>query len=318
MKGKLKEFIDEYIFSKYLWSNYSYILLITIAFLMLMIIGHFWSLISTAENFWISVLPSAFVDVISIVISTIIVAIFIDNYQSNKEKNNLYKILKVPHQDLINGLLSPYFVILRQLSSDDKATFKIYNINDFIEEHISNEILDKKIIKYKSYWNKASLQDLIDSGEVNVEEVLNGKDYASVRAELYGYKKESLSLIEKYLSEYKLILSKEYMILLFEIKSALNQPAFNIIKYNEKYFQGGVQDKQDYGMMHQKFADSILKLIRYFNDIDVQKHWNDEVYEKDILNETREHRSIFALFIFIGILIILMVVAIKTLDYFIL
>ncbi|SCY43213.1 hypothetical protein [Lysinibacillus fusiformis] len=192
MKEKVKEFINEYIFSKYLWSNYSYILLITIAFLMLMIISHFWSLISTAENFWISVLPSAFVDVISIVISTIIVAIFINNYQSNKEKNNLYKILKVPQQDLINGLLSPYFVILRQLYSDDKATFKIYNINDFIEDHISNEILDKEIIKYKSYWNKASLQDLIDSGEVNVEEVLNDKDYASVKAELYGYKKESL------------------------------------------------------------------------------------------------------------------------------
>ncbi|SCY43226.1 hypothetical protein [Lysinibacillus fusiformis] len=125
-------------------------------------------------------------------------------------------------------------------------------------------------------------------------------------------------MIEKYLSEYKLILSKEYMILLFEIKSALNQPAFNIIEYNGKYFQGGVQDKQVYAMMHQKFADSILKIIRYFNDIDVQKHWNDEVYEKDILNETREHRSIFALFILIGILMILMIVAIKTLDYFIL
>lgn len=86
--------------------KYAYPIIIIMGFCILILISWFYSLlkIDNASAFWSSVLPSAFVDIVSLVISTILITKIIERKRIHNEKNKTYNIIKRPHSRLINGM----------------------------------------------------------------------------------------------------------------------------------------------------------------------------------------------------------------------
>ena len=256
--------------------EYAYPIIIIVGFCFLILISWFYSQLNIEDDsmFWSSVLPSAFVDVISLVISTILITKIIGRKKVYNEKNRLYKIIKLPHKRIIDYMMLEYIYLIKNKHANyytklfPKDNFMFENISPYFRENV-HEDFQKDIIVIK----KRYMEDTTDG--VTSEYV---KDAEVMRLKLMeDYQQNIHDAINKYMSEYSSILTIEYLIHLVEIKEKLNSnPLWVYSFFGDQDVMPVKIDIEKYIKSNQDYIDSILKLIRYFGDIDVQGIWDKE------------------------------------------
>lgn len=117
--------------------EYAYPIIIIIGFCILVLISWLYNQlkIEDASIFWVSVLPSAFVDVISLVVSTILITKIIDRKKIFNEKSKLYRIIKRPHKKLSKFILLEYQYLI--MNKHDTHLTKVFSENNFMFQDIA-------------------------------------------------------------------------------------------------------------------------------------------------------------------------------------
>ncbi len=256
--------------------EYAYPIIITIGFSILVLISWLYNQlkIEDASIFWASVLPSAFVDVISLVVSTILITKIIDRKKIFNEKSKLYKIIKRPHKRLIDFILLEYIYLIKNKHANyftkefTESNFMFENIAPYFREYV-HENFQKDIIVFKKTYHE------IDENGVMLEYV---KDEEVMRIKLMiEYQQKIKNAINKFMNEYSSILTTDYLVILVEIKEELNSNPLGVYSFfGDKEFSPIKINVEQYIISNQKYLDSVLKLIRYFGDIDVQAAWENE------------------------------------------
>lgn len=256
--------------------EYAYPIIIIVGFCILIFIEWFYSRLNIEDDsiFWVSVLPSAFVDVISLVVSTILITKIIDRKKTYNEKNRLYRILKVPHKRLIDFMLLEYNYLIKNKHGDyftkvfPESNFMIEDIAPYFRENV-HEGFQKDIIVFRKKHHEKTKDGVM------VEYV---KDEEVMRLKLMEeYQKKINQRISKYMSEYSTILTTDYLVILVEIKEELNSnPLWVYSFFGDNEILPVKIDVDQYIQSNQNYLDSVLKLLRYFSDIDVQEEWDKE------------------------------------------
>lgn len=255
--------------------EYAYPIIIVIGLCLLILISWFYSSLNIDDTsaFWISVLPSAFVDVISLVISTILITKIIDRKKAHNEKSKLYKILKTPHKKLIDYILLEYLYVIMNKHANyftkepPENNFRVDNIEPYFRENVHRNFQKDVIVFEKSY------PEYDESGEITG----HVEDKNVMRSTLmYEYQKNVERVINKYISDYSPILNADYLVILVEIKEILNSNPFGVYKYSKDGEINPITiiNIEKYIQKNQNYLDGVLKLVRFFSDIDVQAAWN--------------------------------------------
>ncbi len=256
--------------------EYAYPIIIIIGFCILVLISWLYSQlkIEDASVFWGSVLPSAFVDVISLVVSTILITKIIDRRKIFNEKSKLYRIIKRPHKRLIDFILLEYIYLIKNKHANyftnefPESNFMFENIAPYFRENV-HENFQKDIIIFNKTYRE------IDKNGVMVEYV---KDEEVMRIKLMiEYQQKIKNAINKFMNDYSSILTTDYLVILVEIKEELNSNPLEVHSFfKDNEFSPIKINVEQYIISNQKYIDSVLKLIRYFGDIDVQAAWDKE------------------------------------------
>lgn len=255
--------------------EYAYPIIIVIGLCLLILISWFYSSLNIDDTsaFWVSVLPSAFVDVISLVISTILITKIIDRKKVHNEKSKLYKILKIQHKFLIDYILQEYLYVIKNNHANYfttellKNNLRIANIAPYFRENVHKNFQKDVIVFEQSYSEQDENGEIPDHVEVKL--VKRG-------TLMYEYQKDVEGVINKYISDYSPILTADYLVILVEIKELLNSNPFGVYKNpkDEDVYSMTILDIEKYIQKNQNYLDGVLKLVRFFSDIDVQAAWN--------------------------------------------
>lgn len=260
---------------KRIFGEYAYPIIIIVGFCMLVLISWLFNKINSGDQiaFWASVLPSAFVDVISLVVSTILITKIIDRKKIYNEKSRLYKIINKPHKRLIDLMLLEYMYLIANKHANyftrevNLENFKVESIAPYFRENVhKNFQKDVLVMKEKTI-------EVVDGVEYE-----GRKDKEVLRLELMEkYHKNINQKITDYIKEYNPILTTEYLVLLMDIKEEIKSNPLRVHSFfGDSDYIPSIINVEDYILRNQKYMDSILKLIRYFNDIDVQGIWEDK------------------------------------------
>ncbi|MCR8853510.1 hypothetical protein [Lysinibacillus fusiformis] len=256
--------------------EYAYPIIIIVGFCILILISWFYSQlkIDDASVFWSSVLPSAFVDVISLVISTILITKIIDRKKIFNEKSKLYRIIKRPHKRLIDLILLEYLYLIMNKHNTHftkdlpENNFMFQDIAPYFRENVHKDFQKDIIFIKKNYFEQT--EDDVIGEYVKDEEVM--------RLEMMNeYQKKTKNAINKFMNEYSSILTSDYLVILVEIKEELDSNPLGVYSFfRDNEFSPIKINVEQYIISNQKYLDSVLRLIRYFGDINVQAAWENE------------------------------------------
>ncbi|KOS61958.1 hypothetical protein FJQ98_19300 [Lysinibacillus agricola] len=261
---------------KKIMGEYAYPIIIIIGFSILVLISWLYNQlkIEDASIFWASVLPSAFVDVISLVVSTILITKIIDRKKIFNEKSKLYRIIKRPHKRLINLILQKYkYLIMNKHDTHftkdlPENNFMFQDLAPYFKENVHKDFQKDIIIIKKNYFEQT--EDGVMCEYVKDEEVMR-------LTLMIEYQQQIKDVINKFMNEYSSILTTEYLVILVEIKEELNSNPLGVYSFfGDDEFSPIIINVEEYIINNQTYLDSVLKLKRYFDDIDVQAAWDDE------------------------------------------
>lgn len=256
---------------KLFWGKFALELIVIVGFLSLLLISWFYSSLDKEDSgeFWKSVLSGAFVDIFSLIISSILITYLVNRKREHDDKNNLYTIIKKPHKNFIDRLLLGY---LYMVCTKKNSEYKIE-----INKGLSFDNIDSY---FKEYIHEDYLAESIMIKEMKRERDKNGVIYESVvmnettRSQLfYDYGKKAIDDIDDYIKSYQTILTTEYLSRLVSIRECLKENPFQIFIWSGDLFPSKITNVEQYTASHQEYINEVKSLIKYFADIDVQEHW---------------------------------------------
>ncbi|WP_427108638.1 hypothetical protein [Lysinibacillus xylanilyticus] len=261
---------------KKIMGEYAYPIIIIIGFCILVLISWLYSQLKIEDTsvFWASVLPSAFVDVISLVVSTILITKIIDRKKIFNEKSKLYRIIKRPHKRLIDLILLEYMYLIMNKHNTHftnvlpENNFMFQNITPYFRENVHRDFQKDIIIITRNHSEQTEDGAIIEY--VKEEEVMR-------ITLMIEYQQKMKNAINEFMNEYSSILTTDYLVILVEIKEELNSNPLGVYSFfKDNQFLPIKINVEQYIINNQKYLDSVLKLIRYFGDIDVQAEWEKE------------------------------------------
>ncbi|MGR7908553.1 hypothetical protein ACU64V_04095 [Lysinibacillus capsici] len=269
---------------KKIMGEYAYPIIIIIGFCILVLISWLYSQLNIEDTsvFWGSVLPSAFVDVISLVVSTILITKIIDRKKTFNEKSKLFRIIKRPHKRLTNLILLEYMYLIVNKHANyftkdlPESNFMFQDIAPYFRDNIHRDFQKDIIIIKKNYSEQT--EDGVIGEYVKDEEVM--------RLTLMNeYQQKIKNAINKFINEYSSILTTDFLVILVEIKEELNSNPLGVYSFfrakQDEHFSPIIINVEQYILSNQEYLDSVLKLVRYFDDIDVQAEWDEDKGKKN-------------------------------------
>lgn len=218
----------------------SWEIVIAIGCMILFVVGVLYSVMGFNEktSFWQSILPSIFVDVISILVTTFLVSKLIELKWNYKEKEEFYRIIKMKHIKVIYQLEYDY---VNSITLGDK------------EENIKDVYLSN-IINYINQQDKLFLN----------QKIINGDQNSTKEMLFYQMKEESLKRLEKYLITYSSLMPLDYKKMLVELQIALEELHASSIAVKLSGVENLAND-------HKEFVSILREMVDYFKDIDKGK-----------------------------------------------
>ncbi|MEY2371534.1 hypothetical protein [Lysinibacillus capsici] len=185
-----------------------------------------------------------------------------------------YRIIKRPHKRLIDLILVEYMYLIMNKHDTHftkdlpENNFLFLDIAPYFRENVHKDF-QKDIIIIKKVYSEQTEDGVI--GEYV-------KDQEVMRITLMiEYHEKIKKAINEFMNEYSSILTTDYLVNLVEIKEELNSNPLGIYSFfRDKEFSPIIINVEQYIISNQKYLDSVLKLLRYFGDIDVQAAWENE------------------------------------------
>lgn len=259
-------------------SKYAYELIIVIGFCMILLISWLYSVleIENENAFWTSVLPSAFVDIISVVISAILITKIIESQKSFLKKKDLFAIVNEDHKNLSRVLKNSYRIVIQVEKDTDisniieNTNFDYEKVDEYLKHHANSEFLNHNISSTILSFEDTS--DGSDKKKFSVKQI----EYKRVVL-LDKYTKSANEKITSYIKDYGSFFSYDYLKTLMNIKKSLNNKLFEIDD-----FLGDVKaveiDVESFSIKNKNYMDKILLFENYFKDLP-----HDEINETKTL-----------------------------------
>ena len=211
---------------KKILGEYAYPLMISACFCILILISWMFNKISgdNTQIFWMSILPSAFVDVISLVVSTILITKIIEHKNIYREKTQLFAVIKTAHNNLLHSILSEYKRVIQHRHANyyypipKEQGLKFEDIAPYFRENIHPKFQQDILVLQKRF---TKIKDGV-AGE-------GCRDVEIQRLELMKNYQEAVDKkITNFLREYSTVLNTEYMRLLIEVKEKIKSNPLGI------------------------------------------------------------------------------------------
>lgn len=234
--------------------------------ILVMFISYLYGDISNGNgrDFLMAALPSAFIDVISVVVTTILIANLIDEKRKYSMESRMYQILHIPHKKMVHMMIWKYkFLIIAEKDGFynryfiESKDFNLSDIKDYflknISKHFQNDIIKMKVAE-RYFYKKEDLEE----------------SYVEIRRiELMEeYRSEVIENINIFLNDYSQVATPAYLGLLVEIREYLttNNP---LSIFCEETLVPVELDIERFTEENQEYLNKVLKLKNYF--IEVQK-----------------------------------------------
>lgn len=249
--------------------NYAFEILISIGFVLLVLVcwGYSTIGINDTQAFWASVYPSAFVDIISVVVSTILITYLVNRKKVHDTKKDLYTIIRFAHNNLFTELYGTYLLVI---SVRDGETYgKTYDKDELRDHRKIGEYLEKHLNRYYNHEKIIINKNVKEKFQGGVVDKIVTETVA--RSYLFEQYVETVrDEIDKFLKEYHYLLSAEYMSILVEIKEELRHNPFLIFKFDKDDEYGipaFIIDFDKYISNNKKYIEKVYKLHEYFLEV---------------------------------------------------
>ena len=258
-----------------IFGEYAYPIIVIVGFCCITIISWLFSKVNLDNpiNFWQSVLPSAFVDVISLVISTILITKIINRKKIHNENLRLYKLINKPHDRLMDVILYQYKDVIG--NQNGEYFEKDIELDGFEETNIAPY--------FKKYVHKDFQKDELIFSQNTQHEDENGavsfgiKKVPLLRVKVMDMYQEKVNeTITEYIREFGPILNTDYLSLIIDVREKIKENPLDVHNFmcdSEKI--PIILDVNKFIKNNQKYINSVLKVKNYFNDIDI-KSINDK------------------------------------------
>ncbi|MDN4607906.1 hypothetical protein [Sporosarcina highlanderae] len=185
--------------------------------------------------FWQSVLPSVFVDILSVLVTTFLITKLIEIKRDYKEKEEFYRVLKNKHIKMIYQLEYDYLSVISTVEGKE----------------ISQEIYLTDVLNYLEKQDDNFLNHIIlKSGkEISREEGFN------------SMRQDSLEKLHNYISVYGTLMPLDYKKILFELDNILD----GLIASSLSVKISGIKEFKN---EQESFVKILSELVTYFDDID--------------------------------------------------
>lgn len=198
--------------------------------------------------FWQSVLPSAFVDVISVMVTTILISFLVSLNKEYKTKKEFYEIIKMQHIKVFYKLENDYLSIFTTNKYQPISNDNIIELND-IPDYI--ERLDD------DFFRDILFIDFAEKEQIN-------RGFAFLE-----FEKATQETLLKFIQKYASIMPTDYKKVVFKLDHMLDYSIFPIDNFNKEILRSE----------HKKFTDTLYWLVNYFDDIDKGKVARNESKE---------------------------------------
>lgn len=254
---------------KKLIGNYAYEILISLGYVCLVLVCWGYAKLGVTDRtaFWASVYPSAFVDIISIVVSAIIITALVNRKREHDIKKELYTIIKYAHNNLFAELYARYLFIISVREGDTHG--ELYDKDELKDHHKVGNYLRKHVSKYYNHETIIIKRSVKEKSKDVVFE--KGVTENVARSYLFEeYVKFVNNRIDNFLKEYHFLLNGEYLSILVEIKEELKYNPFLIFKFDEEDeygFPTYITDVDAYVLNNQNYIHKVYKLHEYFLEV---------------------------------------------------
>lgn len=234
-------------YRKFLKNNSWGIILTSGIFMLFWILSVYYNTGFDKNTFWESVLSNAFVDVISLIITTFLVSYLVGIGQDYKTKKEFYEIIKFNHIKVFYSMENEYLKIF-----DAKK-------DDMIDPYYSLELKDIK----------KHIEQNVDDGFFR-DEICIDSNKSKVRADAFReYEEKYKGELIKFIQKYAVVFPSDYKKLVFKLENLIDSS----ILPNSHFSKGILIEEQT------KYSETLRLLVNYFDDIN-KKEVSSNIQEK--------------------------------------